>query len=298
MLKEDLPAAAAICQSAFNAFNASVGLSPEFPPVEVVDVPSILLGQAFTDGFEGFVAVNSDGDIVGSNIVELRDEIAGIGPISVATGGQNSGAGRLLMQACMQAAAKRDIRTVRLHQIGNNAKSFSLYLDLGFMPLSTCGQYEGFCTAEAPVGFVCEPLSASIVEACSALHKRACGVHRRHDIAAMLGSPHPNCVVFDASTREVVAYTTGSFLSGHTVAASDDAFKVLVVFQSRSIQAQQSGGAPLPPTTIFVPHAYPHLLQWLAKNGFRLNRQIVQMGYGAEVANPSGSLRYFPAIQY
>jgi GNAT superfamily N-acetyltransferase len=298
MLKEDLPAAAAICQNAFNSFNESVGLAPEFPPAEIVDVPNFLLGQAFTDGFEGFVAVNSDGEIVGSNLVELRDEIAGIGPISVATGGQNAGAGRLLMQACMQAAAKRGMRTVRLHQIGSNAKSFSLYLDLGFTPLLTCGQYEGCCTAKAPAGFTCEPLSAGVVEACSALHRRACGVHRRRDIAAMIGSPHPNCVVFDASTREVVAYTTGSFLCGHTVAASDDAFKALVVFQSQAIQAQQSAGAPLPPTTMFVPHAYPHLLRWLSKNGFRLNRQIVQMGYGAEDVNPSGILRYFPAIQY
>lgn len=258
-------------------------------------MPAVLLGQAFTDGFVGFVAVNKNGDIVGSNLVEMRDEIAGIGPISVKIDGQNTGAGRLLMKACMKAAAEKGMKTVRLHGIGNNNKSFSLYLDLGFDPICTCGHYEGVCTAAAPAGFTCEPLSAKYVEACSKLHFNVCGVHRRNDISAMIGTPFPNCVVLDA-VGQVVAYSTGCFLSGHTVAESGDAFKQLVVFQSKQVEAARGAGAPLPPTTLFVPHESFELMRWLARNGFRLKRHVVQMGYGPHVEPANGF--YFPAIQY
>jgi len=297
MCEEDLPACASICYEAFTEFNASVGLSPEFPPREVVDVPSALLSQAFMPGFEGFVAENAEGTIVGSNLVELRDEVAGIGPITVSPAAQDTGAGKLLMQAVMQAAAKKDMRTVRLCQIASNAKSFSLYLNVGFDPLWTCLQYEGFSTVDQIPGFTCEPLAATHVEACSALHKSACGSHRGKDIEAMIGSPHPNCVVIDDATQQIVAYTTGTFLSGHTVATSDDAFKALVVFQSKAIQAAQSAGAPLPPTTFFFPPGFPHLARWLASNGFRLNRQIVRMGYGPQ-DTPADGFLYCSAIQY
>lgn len=261
----------------------------------MADVPAALLGQAFIEGFAGFVAVSKDGEIIGSNLVEMRDEIAGIGPISVKTGGQNGGVGRLLMKACMKAAAEKGMKTVRLHGIGSNTKSFSLYLDLGFNPICTCGHYEGVCTAAAPTGFTCEPLSTKYVEACSKLHFKVCGVHRRHDIAAMIGSPFPNCVVLDAAGR-VVAYSTGCFLSGHTVAESGDAFKRLVVFQSTQIEAARGAGAPLPPTTLFVPHENSELMKWLARNGFRLMRQVVEMGYGPYIKPTNGF--YFPAIQY
>lgn len=184
---------------------------------------------------------------------------------------------------------------MRLHQVGSNVKSFSLYLGLGFDPLRTCGQYEGFFSGTAPAGFTCEPLSEKHVEMCSALHSRICGAHRRHDIRAWIGSPHPNCVVLDSSAA-VVAYTTGSFLSGHTAAANEEAFVALIAHQSEAIQNAQGKGAPLPPPTLFVPHAYPDLLRRLARNGFRLRRQIVQMGYGPCTEPKDGF--YFPAIQY
>jgi len=298
--KEDLKTAAGICQEAFNAFNASVGLGPEFPPTDVVDVPSGILNDAFKEGFQGFVAVNADGEVVGSNMVDMRDDVAGIGPITVSTSVQSGGVGKLLMKAVMKAAAEKGMRSVRLAQVASNRGSFSLYLGLGFDPYYACGQYEGFLTPEAasgdsPGALACQPLAEGLVEACSRLHFRVCGLHRRGDIAAAVGGPNPACVVLDASGA-VVAYTTGSFLSGHTVAASEEAFKSLVAAQSRAVQTAQAAGAPLAPTTFFVPHRYPQLLRWLARSGFRLQRQVTQMGYGPYTQPANGF--YFPSISY
>jgi predicted N-acetyltransferase YhbS len=57
--------------------------------------------------FYGVVA-EDDGRIIGSNFVDLRSPIAGIGPISVDPEVQNRGVGRQLMQAVMDEAARRN----------------------------------------------------------------------------------------------------------------------------------------------------------------------------------------------
>mmetsp|Transcript_116836 Transcript_116836/g.342132 ORF Transcript_116836/g.342132 Transcript_116836/m.342132 type:complete len:317 (+) Transcript_116836:67-1017(+) len=278
----DLPAAAALCHKAFNSFNASVGHEAEFPPREIVDVPMELLRQSFTEGFSGFVAVK-DGEVVGSNVLGFQDEVASIGPISSSV----PGAGHLLMQAVMKAAAVAGQQTVRLHQVGSNTRSFSLYLDLGFDPLVTCGSYCGFAAGPAPAGYIGASLTKEDVEACSALHSRVCGVHRRNEIRSSIGGPHPNCVIRDSAGR-LVAYSTGCYLSGHSVACSVDAFKFLVIHQSKAVSAAQAAGAPLPPVTLFVPHTYPELLRWLKNQGLRLMRQVVQMGYGPRTEPSNG----------
>mmetsp|Transcript_10002 Transcript_10002/g.24941 ORF Transcript_10002/g.24941 Transcript_10002/m.24941 type:complete len:337 (+) Transcript_10002:65-1075(+) len=296
--KEDVPVAADICQRAFHAFQASIGLGPEFPPQEIDDVPSFLLGQAFSEGFVGFVAESKaeGGGILGSNLVELRDGVAGIGPITVDPECQVKGVGRLLMKAVMKEAAQEGIRSVRLVQVAANTRSFSLYVSLGFNPSTTCGQYEAtsHLKLEPPSGFTCKPLTSELVEPCSQLHFSTCGSQRAKDIAAVVGSKHPNCAVFDDS-GSLAAYTTGSFLAGHTVAKSMEAFQALVAFQSQAVQTAQSQGVVLPPASFFVPHAYPQLVRWLLRSGFRLNRQVVPMSYGPHT--PPCPF-YCPAIQY
>lgn len=297
---EDIPTAAKICHEAFNTWTASVGLPPEYPPPEIANVPEELLKQGLQDGFEGFVAVDEKGTILGSSLVEVRDHIAGIGPLSVSTDAASKGIGKMLMQAAMQAAQNNGKEIVRLHQISSNRKSFSLYLACGFDPLVTCNHYEGVCTASAPEGFSFHGLAEKYVDACDELHERVYGYPRHNDITAKakrqkVSHPAPGGVVLDAGGN-VVAYSTGCFLSGHSVAATFEAFQVLTVGMSKIIEEARSGGAPLPPCTFHVPHTYPEVLRWLARNGFMLLRQVVQMGYGPHVAPKNGY--YMPAIQY
>jgi len=263
----------------------------------VVNVPKMLLAQGLQDGFEGFVAVDASGTIVGSNLVELRDEVAGVGPISVKTDVASKGIGRMLMQAVMRAAQRNGKGIVRLHAIGSNNKSSSLYLSCGFDPVVTCGHYEGVCTAAPPEGqgFIFHDLSAKYVDGCDELHKRVYGCSRRNDIKAMISHPAPGGVVSDARGK-VVAYSTGCFLSGHSVATTFEAFQFMTVEMSKKIEEARSAGAPLPPCTFFVPHTYPDVLRWLARSGFRLVRQVVQMGYGPDKTPQEGF--YMPAIQY
>ena len=152
----DLNAAADICFTAFNSFNATVGLDPEFPPREPVDVPYTLYApgaEGGENGFAGFVCVDGSDSIVGANLLDFRDGVGGIGPIcSVAFG-----AGKLLMKAVMKEAAERGVRAVRLLQVAQSARSFSLYLSLGFEPRRVNLEYQGKCTAPPPAGDAAPP---------------------------------------------------------------------------------------------------------------------------------------------
>ena len=68
----DLNAAADICIAAFNPFNASVSLGPEFPPRELVDIPHTLYApgaEGGENGLAGFVCVDGSDSIVGANLL-------------------------------------------------------------------------------------------------------------------------------------------------------------------------------------------------------------------------------------
>jgi predicted N-acetyltransferase YhbS len=68
-------------------------------------------------GFYSVVAEEA-GTIVGSNFMDERSTIFGIGPISVAPEGQNHAVGRGLMCAALERAAAKAAAGIRLVQAG------------------------------------------------------------------------------------------------------------------------------------------------------------------------------------
>src|SRR5258705_2058703 len=101
---EDGDACGRICYDAFAAIAAAHGVRCDVPSVEVATaVISSLLPHP---GFWGLVA-EADGQVVGSNFVQERSAIAGVGPITVAPATQNAAIGQKLMAAVMERAADR-----------------------------------------------------------------------------------------------------------------------------------------------------------------------------------------------
>jgi GNAT superfamily N-acetyltransferase len=82
-----------------------------------------------------------DGRVVGSNFLDERDPIRGVGPITVDPAGQNAGVGRRLMSAVLERG--RDARGIRLVQDGFHMRSLSLYTSLGFEVTTSCVLMEG-----------------------------------------------------------------------------------------------------------------------------------------------------------
>lgn len=118
-----------ICHSAFYTIAEKHGFPSDIPSAEVgVGLISMLLGHP---GFYSVVA-ESDGRIVGSNFLDERSPIAGVGPITIDPEAQNRGIGRTLMQDVLDRAHERRFPGVRLLQAAYHPRSLSLYAKLGF----------------------------------------------------------------------------------------------------------------------------------------------------------------------
>src|SRR6266404_4782841 len=73
-----------------------------------------------------------DGNVVGSNFLDERGPIAGVGPITVDPAAQNQTIGRRLMSAVLDRASERHAAGVRLLQSAFHNRSLCLYTKLGF----------------------------------------------------------------------------------------------------------------------------------------------------------------------
>src|SRR5213593_3644004 len=99
-----------ICYNAFKTISEAHGFAPDFPTSEVAI--SLLTWMLGNPKFYSVVA-EIDGRIVGSNFLDERNTIAGVGPITVDPTVQNCAG-------------------VRLIQAGFHTRSLSLYAKLGY----------------------------------------------------------------------------------------------------------------------------------------------------------------------
>src|ERR1700686_2004381 len=102
---EGAPACGQICYDAFATINTLHNFPPDLPePAAGVN----LLSRMFSHPGFYCVVAERDGRIAGSNCLDERSAIAGVGPITIDPKAQNSGIGRHLMQAVMDRARERN----------------------------------------------------------------------------------------------------------------------------------------------------------------------------------------------
>ena len=170
-LPADAEACGRICYDAFRAIAERHGFPPDFPsPADAVATVGRLLAHP---GFHAIVA-ESDGRVVGSNFLDERSTIAGLGPITVDPGVQNAGVGRRLMLAAIERVRERQAPGVRLLQSAYHNRSLSLYTTLGFNVREPVVTLQGApIRAEVP-GYRVRPASDHDLEAgnrvCVAVH--------------------------------------------------------------------------------------------------------------------------------
>ena len=126
---EDSSACGQICYDAFSGINRAHGFPSDFPGPEVA---TGLLSMMFSAPGLYCVVAEREGRIVGSNCLDERSPISGVGPITVDPNAQNLGVGRELMRAVMDRARERGAVGIRLVQAAFHNRSLSLYTSLGF----------------------------------------------------------------------------------------------------------------------------------------------------------------------
>src|SRR5215510_10540494 len=160
----DANAFGAICYEAFKAIASQHNFPPDFPSQEVaVELLSMLLSHP---GFYAVVA-EADGRIVGSNFLDERSTVAGVGPITVEPAVQNRTVGRQLMQHVLDRVTQRRFPGVRLVQAAYHNRSLSLYARLGFVAREPLSTMQGApLTVQIP-GYSVRPATARDLDACN-----------------------------------------------------------------------------------------------------------------------------------
>lgn len=273
----DAPELGRICYDAFGAISSQHNFPHDFPNVEhAVGLISFLTGHP---GFYNVVA-ERDGRVVGSNFLDERSQIAGVGPITVDPSVQNGGIGRTLMQAVLTRAGERGFSGVRLVQAAYHARSFALYVSLGFQPRETLACMQGAAIGETIPGRSVRPARESDLDACNQVCRAVHGHDRSGDLKDAIDAGTATVVEHAGRIR---GYAASLSFFGHTVGETDDDVKALIV-------AAPGFDGP----GFLVPTRSP-ILRWCLTQKLRVTQLATLMSVGL-YNEPRGA--FLPSILY
>jgi predicted N-acetyltransferase YhbS len=274
---EDAETCARICYEAF----ASIARKHNFPPDILVEAAvgliSMLLGHP---GFYSVVA-ESNGRIVGSNFLDERAPISGVGPITVDPAVQDGGVGRLLMQDVMRRATQRSAPGIRLVQSAYHNRSLSLYAKLGFQVREQLACMQGAVPPGDIPGYRTRRAMPPDAETCNALCRRIHGHDRAGELTDALGGGSALVVEHDG---RISGYATGLAFFAHAVGESNEDIKALIM----AADALEGPG-------ILVPTTNADLFRWCLEQNLQVVQLMTLMTAGLYTL-PQGA--YLPSILY
>lgn len=275
---EDAEPCGRIFYEAFATINSSHNFPPELPGPEAgIGV----LGMLFSHPGFYCVVAEADGRLVGSNCLDERSVISGLGPVSVDPGFQNRGVGRSLMTALLDRVRGQGTPGVRLLQSAFHSRSLCLYAKLGFdvrEPVSVMqgepirGPVEG-CTVRSAV--------EGDLDDCNRLCEQVHGHDRAGELRDAIG--HGTAVVAERDGR-ITAYASGFGYFGHAVAESN-----------RDLQALIASGKEISGHGVLIPTRNAELFRWCLENGWRVLQPMTLMTNGL-YNEPKGV--YLPSVLY
>jgi len=267
-----------ICYNAFKAVAEQHNFPPDFPSLEVArGLLASLLGNT---GFHSIVA-ELDGTIVGSNFLDERSTVAGLGPITVDPAVQNRAVGRQLMQHALERAKQRHFAGVRLLQATYHNRSLSLYAKLGFVAREPLATMQGPALGVEIPGYSTRPATELDLSACNEI----CAKVHGHDRAGELRDAikQATAVVVEHAGR-VTGYATVIAFFGHAVAETNEGLKAL-------IGTAPAFGGP----GFLVPTRNAELFLWCLQRGLRVVQPMTLMSIGL-YNEPAGA--FLPSVLY
>jgi len=275
---EDAPASGQICYNAFSTINATHGFPCDFPGTEAA---TGLLSMMFARSDFYCVVAEVDGRIIGSNCLDERSIIRGVGPITIDPAAQNLGVGRKLMQAVMDRATERGAPGIRLVQAAFHNRSLSLYNSLGFDIQEPLSCMQGRTLERSIPGCHVRPANPDDAEPCNALSRRVHGFDRGVDLAQAI--EQGTALVVERGGR-ITGYTTHLAFFGHSTAETNVDLQALIA-------SAESFAGP----GILVPSRNHVLMRWCLANGLRVVQPMTLMTAGL-YNHPSGA--WLPSVLY
>jgi predicted N-acetyltransferase YhbS len=275
---EDAAACGRICHAAFAAIANAHNFTPDFPNAEVATgAVGAMLRHQHCYG----VVAERDGVIVGSNFLDERGTVSGVGPITVDPEVQNEGVGALLMRDVMARSAAKGFAGIRLVQAGYHMRSLSLYSKLGFEVREHLSCMQGPAPAHGIDGYKVRAAMEADVAACNALCFSVHGLMREGELRDAIASGGARVV---ERGGRITGYTTIVAFFGHTVGETTDDVIALI-----------ASAPAFPGPGFLVPSRNGALMRWCLHHGLKITQSLTLMTMGL-YNEPAGA--YLPSILY
>ncbi len=271
---QDAPLAGRICHDAFKAIAERHGFPPDFPSR---DVATGLMESLVAHPGVHSVAAEVGGRLAGTNFLWERDEVAGVGPITVDPELQNGAIGKSLMRAVLERAERKGFRAVRLVQAAYHSRSLSLYTKLGFVAREPLAVLQGKPLAARGA----RPAREADLDAASAVCRRVHGHDRAQELLEAIRAG--SATVVEREGR-LTGYATEIGFFGHAVGETTEDLTVLIA-------AATAFSGP----GFLVPMRNDALFRWCLGQRLRVVQPMTLMSLG-EYREPQGA--FLPSILY
>lgn len=275
---EDASVCGAICYEAFRDIAERHGFPPDFPNAEV----AVGLFEHLIQRDDVYTVIaESDGSIVGSNVLWENGEIAGVGPITVRSGIQGTSIGRLLMEDVLSRAQEGSFTGVRLVQTPFNNLTMALYTKLGFDSKEPLSVMQGPALSMSIPGHSVRAATSGDLEQCDALCRMIHGHDRHGDLADAV--QQGTATVVERENR-ISGYATMIGFFGHALGEANDDLKALIC------AAEEFAGPGF-----HVPSRNAELMRWCLENGLRIRQPMTLMSIGT-YQEPTGV--FIPSVLF
>jgi GNAT superfamily N-acetyltransferase len=260
---DDAAACGRVCYDAFCSINDEHRFPHDFPSAEVAT--GLLRMMIDHPGFYGVVA-ERDGKIIGSNFLDERATVVGIGPISVDPAVQNQGVGRRLMQAVIDRATSHGVPSVRLCQATFHRRSLCLYTTLGFRTRELLSCMNGPPLKQTLPGYHVRAATLADLAACNAVCFDVHGFERGSELKEAIERGTATVVERDG---QITGYATEIGFFAHSVARSNADLIALIAAAS-----EFTGPGFVLPTRNY------EVFAWCLANGLRLQYPMTYLTTG------------------
>ena len=275
---EDAQRCGTICYEAFKMIAEQHHFPSDFASPEVAT--ELLAGLFAHPGFYAVVA-EEDGRVVGSNFLDERSTVAGIGPITVDPAVQNRAVGRQLMQHVLDRVRQRHFPGVRLVQAAYHNRSLSLYAKLGFVAREPLSTMQGAPLATQIPGYTVRPATERDLDACNQVCVKVHGHDRRGELLDAIKQGTATLVEHGG---RITGYATPVAFFGHAVGETNEELKALI------------GAAPaFPGPGFLLPTRNAELFRWCLDHGLRVVQPVTLMSVGL-YNEPAGA--FLPSVLY
>jgi predicted N-acetyltransferase YhbS len=275
---EDADACGVVCFEAFRSISSEHNFPWDFPAVEIAT--GLMKMMLAHPGLYSVVA-ERDGKVVGSNFLDERGPIGGIGPITVDPASQNRAIGRHLMLDVLERCTCRGAPGVRLLQSAYHNRSLCLYTKLGFETRETVSKLNGAPLGISLPGYAVRAATKSDLSNCNALCRRIHGHDRGGELEDAIDQGAARVV---EHLGQITAYCSDIAFFAHAVAETNNGLKALI-----------GAASDFPGGGFLVPTRNGELFRWCLKHGLRLVHQLNLMTIGL-YNEPAGA--YLPSVLY